>query len=87
MAGADTVFGPRTQAGLGVTDGNSCGAVYAAGEEMLNRLMTSQYPSAHDRHSRTIRKKSANLAYSDQELRETGVQNLKAYEGGVIKCH
>ena len=27
-----------------------------------------------------IRKKSANLAYSDQELRETGVQNLKALE-------
>eukprot|EP00956_Cyclotella_meneghiniana_P014664 scaffold22086_cov71-Cyclotella_meneghiniana.AAC.5 len=26
-------------------------AVYAAGEEMLNRLMTSQYPSAHGRHS------------------------------------
>eukprot|EP00956_Cyclotella_meneghiniana_P005606 scaffold7232_cov63-Cyclotella_meneghiniana.AAC.2 len=24
-------------------------------------------------------KKSANLAYSDQELRETGVQSLKAY--------
>ena len=28
-----------------------------------------------------IRKKSADLAYSDQELRETGVQNLKAYKG------
>ena len=31
-----------------------------------------------------IRKKSADLAYSDQELRETGVQNLKAYgENGI----
>eukprot|EP00956_Cyclotella_meneghiniana_P014590 scaffold21901_cov59-Cyclotella_meneghiniana.AAC.7 len=47
MAGANTVFDPQTQAGLGlgVTDGNSC-AVYAAGEELLNRLITSQYPRA-----------------------------------------
>eukprot|EP00956_Cyclotella_meneghiniana_P040034 scaffold185223_cov56-Cyclotella_meneghiniana.AAC.1 len=27
MAGADTVFDQHTQAGLGVTDGNSCGSL------------------------------------------------------------
>ena len=54
MAGADMVFvGFREHKRASALPMAIAVAVYAAGEEMLNRLMTSQYPSAHDRHSRT----------------------------------